>query len=62
MSNSHTQKSLQVHSQKQLHRQNIFSRNRTLDTQEANKLKSKYIIHDKESLYEEIQKLKQENN
>ncbi|CAD8064751.1 unnamed protein product [Paramecium sonneborni] len=62
LSISQTQKSLQVHSQKQLHRQNLYSRNRTLDNVEANKLRAKYIIHDKESLYEEIQKLKQENN
>ncbi|CAD8075976.1 unnamed protein product [Paramecium sonneborni] len=62
LSISQTQKSLQVHSQKLLHRQNLYSRNRTLDNVEANKLRAKYIIHDKESLYEEIQKLKQENN
>ncbi|CAD8145442.1 unnamed protein product [Paramecium pentaurelia] len=62
LSISHTQKSLQVHSQKQLHRQNLYSRNRTIDNVDANKLRAKYIMHDKESLYEEIQKLKQENN
>ncbi|CAD8060637.1 unnamed protein product [Paramecium primaurelia] len=62
LSISQTQKSLQVHSQQKLHRQNLYSRNRTLDNVEANKLRAKYIIHDKESLYEEIQKLKQENN
>ncbi|CAK81701.1 unnamed protein product (macronuclear) [Paramecium tetraurelia] len=62
LSISQTQKSLQVHSQKKLHRQNLYSRNRTLDNVEANKLRAKYIIHDEESLDEEIQRLKQENN
>ncbi|CAD8146340.1 unnamed protein product [Paramecium octaurelia] len=62
LSISHTQKSLQVHSQKHLHRKNLYSRNLTLDNVDANKLRVKYVMHDKESLQEEIQNLKQENN
>ncbi|CAK68947.1 unnamed protein product (macronuclear) [Paramecium tetraurelia] len=62
LSISNTQKSLQVHSQKHLHRKNLYSRNLTLDNVDANKLRVKYIMHDKESLQEEIQNLKQENN
>ncbi|CAD8153381.1 unnamed protein product [Paramecium pentaurelia] len=62
LSISQIQKSPQVQSSKQLNRFNLFSRNRTLDNTEASKMRAKYIIHDKESLYEEIQNLKQENN
>ncbi|CAD8158871.1 unnamed protein product [Paramecium pentaurelia] len=59
---SQIQKSNQVQSLKQLNRFNLNSRNRTLDNTEASKMRAKYIIHDKESLYEEVQNLKQENN
>ncbi|CAK77844.1 unnamed protein product (macronuclear) [Paramecium tetraurelia] len=62
LSISQIQKSPQVQSSTKLNRFNLFSRNRTLDNTEASRMRSKYIIHDKESLYEEIQNLKQENN
>ncbi|CAD8145461.1 unnamed protein product [Paramecium octaurelia] len=62
LSLSQIQKSHQVQSLKQLNRFNLNSRNRTLDNAEASKMRAKYIIHDKESLYEEVQNLKQENN
>ncbi|CAD8069994.1 unnamed protein product [Paramecium sonneborni] len=62
LSLSQIQKSHQVQSSKQLNRFNLLTRNVTLDNTEGSKMKAKYIIHDKESLYEEIQNLKQENN
>ncbi|CAD8158385.1 unnamed protein product [Paramecium octaurelia] len=62
LSISQIQKSPQVQSSTKLNRFNLFTRNRTLDNTDASKMRAKYIIHDKESLYEEIQNLKQENN
>ncbi|CAD8074558.1 unnamed protein product [Paramecium sonneborni] len=56
------QKSNQGQSSNKLNRFYLFSRNIGLDNSESSKMRAKYIIHDKESLYEEIQNLKQENN